>query len=113
MKRDVRSRARLPLSRRKSWRLCYDGIEMVGILRQELRDRMKTERLMRYFKETRRWDEEADGWLDEGVLAGWRMTSKALHQIIAAARMMFSTCLPLRSSKLLQLGGIVWSRSYN
>ena len=41
-------RVRLLLPRRKSWRLCYDGVEMVGILRKELRDRMKTERLMRF-----------------------------------------------------------------
>ena len=93
VKRGVRSRVRLPLPRRKSWRLCYDGVEMVGILRKELRDRMKTERLMRYFKETRGWGEEADRWLGEGVLAGWRMTSKAMHQRIAAVRMMFSMWL--------------------
>ena len=42
----------------------------MGILRKELRDRMKTARLMRYFKETRGRGEEADRWLGEGVLAG-------------------------------------------
>jgi ribonuclease HI len=30
VKRGARSRMRLPLPRRKSWRLCYDGVEMVG-----------------------------------------------------------------------------------
>ena len=54
---------------------------------------MKTERLMRYFKETRGWGKEADRWLGEGVLAGWRMTSKAVHQRIAAVRTMFSMWL--------------------
>ena len=93
VKRGVRSRVRLTLPRRKSWRLCYDGVEMIGIFRKELRDRMKTERLMRHFKETRGWGEEADRWLGEGVLAGWRMTSKAMHQRIAAVRMMFSVWL--------------------
>ena len=29
---------------------------------------------MGYFKETRGWGEEADRWLGEEVLAGWRMT---------------------------------------
>ena len=58
-----------------------------------MRDRMKIERLMRYFRETRRWSEEADRWLGEGVLAGWRMTSKAMHQRIATVRMMFSMWL--------------------
>ena len=48
---------------------------MVGILRKELRDRTKTERSMRYFKETRGWGEEADRWLGEGMLAGWRIPS--------------------------------------
>ena len=66
----MRSGVRLPLPRRMSWRLCYDGVEMMGILRKELRDRMKTARLMRYFKETRGRGEEADRWLGEGVLAG-------------------------------------------
>ena len=33
-KRGVRSRVRLLLPRRKSRRLCYDGVEMVGILRK-------------------------------------------------------------------------------
>ena len=60
MKRGVRSRMRLPLPRRKSWRLCYDGVEMVGVLKKELRNRMKTERPMRYFKEARGRGEEAD-----------------------------------------------------
>ena len=43
--------------------MLYDGVhvEMIGILRKELRDRMETERLMRYFKETRGCGEEADG----------------------------------------------------
>ena len=36
---------------------------------------------------------EADRWLGEDVLAGWRMTSKAMHQRIAAVRMMFSMWL--------------------
>ena len=89
VKRGVRSRVRPPLPKRKSWILCYDGVEMVGIIRKELRDVMKTERLMRYFKETRGWGEEADRWLDEGMLTGWRMTSMAMHQRIAAIRMMF------------------------
>ena len=26
------------LPRRKSWRLCYDGVEMVGVLRKELHE---------------------------------------------------------------------------
>ena len=39
VKRGVRSRVRLLLPRRKSWRLCYDGVEMVGILRKELREK--------------------------------------------------------------------------
>ena len=60
MRSRVRSRVRRPLPRRKSRRLCYDGVEMVGIPRKELRDGMKIKRLMRYFKETRGWDEEAD-----------------------------------------------------
>ena len=65
----------------------------MGILRKELREKMRTKRLMGYFKETRGWDEEADRWLGEGVLAGWRMTSKAMHQRIAAMRMMSSIWL--------------------
>ena len=61
----------------------------MGILRKELRERMRTERLMGYFKETRKWGEEADRWLGEGVFAGWRMTSTAMHQRVAAVRMAF------------------------
>ena len=56
----MRSRVRLLLPRRKSCRLCYDGVEMVGVLRKELRDKTRTERLMRYFKETRGWGVEAE-----------------------------------------------------
>ena len=36
---------------------------------------------------------EADRWLGEGVLAGWRMAGKALHQRVSAVRMMFSMWL--------------------
>ena len=48
VKKGVRSKVRLLLPRRKSWRLCYDGVEMVGVLRKELREKMRTERLMGY-----------------------------------------------------------------
>ena len=44
VKRGVRSRVRLLLPRRKSWRLCYDGVEMVGILRKELMQREDEDR---------------------------------------------------------------------
>ena len=43
VERGVRSRVRLLLPRRKSWRLCYDGMEMVGILRKELKEKTRTE----------------------------------------------------------------------
>ena len=59
--------------------LLYDGVEMAGILRKELRERTRTKRLMGYFRETRGWGEEADRWLGAGVLASWRMTSKSVH----------------------------------
>ena len=36
-----RSKVRLLLPRRKSWRLCYDRVEMVGVLRKEMRDKMR------------------------------------------------------------------------
>ena len=45
--------------------MCYDGVEMVGVLRKELRERTRTERLMGYFR-----DEEAERWLGEEVVAG-------------------------------------------
>ena len=51
----VRSKVRLLLPWRKSQRLCYDGVKMVGVLRKELREKMRTERLMGYFRDTRGW----------------------------------------------------------
>ena len=54
VKRVVRSKVRLVLPRRESWRLCYDRVEMVGpVLREELREKMRTEMLMSYFRGTR------------------------------------------------------------
>ena len=55
LKRRVGSKVRLLLPRRKSRRLCYDGVEMVGVLRKELREKTRTERLMGYFRDTRGW----------------------------------------------------------
>ena len=60
VKRGTRSKVRLLLPRRKPWRLCYAGVEMVGVLRKELRDKLMTERLMGYFRDTKGWGEEAD-----------------------------------------------------
>ena len=48
---------------------------------------------MGYFRDTRGWGEEAERWLGEEVVAGWRMAGKALHQRVAAVRMMFSMWL--------------------
>ena len=93
IKRGARSRFRLLVPRRKSWRLCYDGMEMVGVLSKEPRLRLRTERLMGYFKDTRGWGDEAERWLGEEVVAGWKMAGKALHQRVAAVRMMFSMWL--------------------
>ena len=70
--------------------MCYDGVEMVGVLRKELREKMRTKRLMSYFRDTRGWDDEAERWLGEEVLADWRMAGKAMHQRVSAARVMFS-----------------------
>ena len=36
---------------------------------------------------------EADRWLGEEVLAGWRMAGRALHQRVSAVRIMFSMWL--------------------
>ena len=65
------------LPRRKSWRLCYDRVEMVGVLRKELssREKMRTEKPMSYFRDTRRWGDEAERWLGEEVPAGWRVAT--------------------------------------
>ena len=55
VKRGVRSKARLLLPRRKSWRLCYmyDGVKMMGVLKKELRGKLRAERRMEYFRSTR------------------------------------------------------------
>ena len=65
------------------------------MLRKELRDKSRAERLVKYFRETRGWGEEADRWLGQEVVAGWRMAGKALHQRVAHAdvRMLFSMWL--------------------
>ena len=90
VKKGVRSKARLLLPRRKSWRLCYDGVEMVGVLRKELRDKLRAEILMEYFRSTRGWGQEAERLLGEEVVADWRMAGRPLHQRVSAVRMMFS-----------------------
>ena len=66
---------------------------MVRVLRKELRDKLRAERLMAYFRSTRGWGEETDRWLGEEVVAGWRMAGRALHQRVSAVRMMFSMWL--------------------
>ena len=58
----MRSKTRLLLPKRKSWRLCYDGVEMVGVLGKGLRDKLRAERLMEYFRSTRGWGVEAERW---------------------------------------------------
>ena len=51
----ARTKIRLQLPRRKTWRLCYRGVEMAGVLRHEMRDvgDATGERLMEHFRETR------------------------------------------------------------
>ena len=49
------------------------------MLREELREKMRTERLMGYFKSTRGWGEGTGGWLGEGVLAGWGVAALQLR----------------------------------
>jgi hypothetical protein len=92
-KKGMGSKARLLLPGRKTWRLCYDGVEMVGVLRKEMRDKLRVERLLDYFRSTRGWGAEAERWLGEEVVAGWRMAGRALHQRVSAVRMMFSMWL--------------------
>ena len=45
--------------------MCYDGAEMAGVLRKELRDKTRIERLMKYFRDTWGWVEEAERRLGE------------------------------------------------
>ena len=61
---------------------------MVGVLRTELRVKLRAERLMGYFRNTRDWGVEADKWLGEEVVAG-----RVLHQRVSTVRMMFSMWL--------------------
>ena len=61
----------------------------MGIVRKELRDKPRTERLMQFFRETRGWRGEAERWLGEEVVAGWRLASLAVQQRVAAVRMLF------------------------
>ena len=61
----------------------------MGVLRKERRNKTRTERLMKYFLDTSGWGEEVERWLGEEAVAGWRMAGKALHQRVAAVRMMF------------------------
>ena len=72
----VRSKARLLLPRRESWRLCYDRVEMMGVLRKELREKMRTERLMGYFRDmyTRGWGVRQTDGLVRGCwqTGGWQ-----------------------------------------
>ena len=58
------------MPRRKSWRLCYDGVEVVCILRGRPREGMRAEILVRCFKGARGWGGEAGRWLAEGVHVG-------------------------------------------
>ena len=66
---------------------------MVGVLRKELRDKLRAERRMEYFRSTRGGGEEAERWLGEEVVAGWRMAGRTLHQRVSAVMMMFSVWL--------------------
>ena len=85
VKRGARSKVRLLLPRRKSWRLCYDRRSGDGgVLRKELRDKTRTERLVGYFRDTRGWGEEleADRWLYScGIVR--RHRPKHMFEIIA------------------------------
>ena len=63
------------------------------MLRGELRDKMRTERPMGHFRDTRRWGNGADRWLGGEVVAGWRTAGKARHQRVSAVRTMFSMWL--------------------
>ena len=115
IKRGTRSRVRLLLPRRNTRRLCYDGAEIVGVFRKELMEKTRAERLMGYFRDTRGWDDEAERWLSEEMVAGWKMASKALHQRVAAVRMMFSMWMPedvvaKRAERLTDAERMVMSR---
>ena len=54
-------------------------------------------------------------WLGEEVVAGWKMAGKALHQRVAAVRMMFSICMTedvvaKRADRLTDAKGVVISK---
>jgi hypothetical protein len=70
----VGSKVRLLLPRRESWRLWYDRVEMVGVLRKELREKMRTERPMGYFTTSGTPEgggtRQADGWVRRCWQAG-------------------------------------------
>ena len=60
------------LPRRKSWRLCYDGVEMVRVLGKGLREKVRTERLVGYSRKTRGWGWRLlNRWLRGGARARW------------------------------------------
>ena len=76
------------LPRRKFWRLCYDGVEMVGVLRKELREKMRTERLMGYFRDTKGWGvRQTDGWVRGCWQAGgWQAKQDDVLDVVDRGR---------------------------
>ena len=51
----VGGRAKLLPPWRESWKLCYDGVEMVGVAKGKLGEEMGDERLVEYPRDTRGW----------------------------------------------------------
>ena len=91
----MRSKVRLLLPRRTSWMLCYDGMEMSGGAQEGAEGQAEVREADGILQQRyeRLGDVEADRWLGEEVVAGWRMAGRALHQRVSVVRMMFSMWL--------------------
>ena len=90
LKDSTASRTRLQLPRLRSWRVCWEGVEVVGTVKGELKKKLDAAKIVRYFAETRGWGEAAEAWLGKEFVGDWFMRGKRTRDKVDGIRSMFS-----------------------
>jgi hypothetical protein len=90
MKGIVQIPDRLHLPRKRSWRVCWNGVEMVGKIDKELAEKIGIEKILGHWEVQRGWGGRAREWIGEEAARRWMKMSGSITVKTTRVKCMWS-----------------------
>ena len=78
------------LPRARSWRLMAAGREVVAPLRKAMEEELRSQRLLKYLRDDRRWGDAAGSWMDGITRKVWMLGGIGVSQRVTLVKYVFA-----------------------